>query len=509
MEEVQLDYEIPFRPLGEDFQVRRSMEVANQRMIAWDNQNWFNALEEEDGSRRRRCAPRVGSKEHSHENQNGTMQNCAMQNCTDQPIRTKGTGEHAAIPKNLLCNLFSNPMCGAKRLRHCFQSLCLKRCSWSHGISCGLRLPKKQTVPSSKMPKKLSLWTAVAKIFGKMPNGGLALHAPYNLSEFTELPKPENRNNASYPFNIRQHKNLHHPNTIPSSPPFNSRSLIWSTNIKKPSILGPTPINISLDKTIPYLSSTKTKYISLNPTTNRKAMEQSDEELIKKFADLHTNSHEEGAIVLLPTGAINLQNWELCVLTKVLSDRAIFQAQFEWQMRRAWAVHPTTKFTMQERGLFVIQCATRGDYDKILNDGPWTYRQDLVLTAECASEEEVQEGRLTHTELWVQFHNLPAKGLTEEGINILTSQVGTALSEPAFSSYNSKQYLRVKIMISLSKPLRDKITTTNPMIGDFVTCLVYEKIGRICCFCGSLGHEISSCSDRARLAKIKARMAGQ
>lgn len=187
----------------------------------------------------------------------------------------------------------------------------------------------------------------------------------------------------------------------------------------------------------------------------------------------------------------------------------VFQAQFERQMRRAWGVQPSTTFTMKKKGLYVIQCANRSDYDKILHEGPWTYRQDLLLTVECASDEEVDEGRLTHVELWVQFHNLPPKSLTEKGINILTDQVGIAISVPALSSYGGKEYLRAKIMMPLSKPLRDKITTTNLVIGESITHLVYEKVRRICCFCGSLGHEISSCPDRARLAKIKARMAGQ
>lgn len=66
-----------------------------------------------------------------------------------------------------------------------------------------------------------------------------------------------------------------------------------------------------------------------------------------------------------------------------------------------WGVHPSTLLTMKDKGLYVIQCVNRGDYEKILNDGPWIYRQDLVLIAKCASQEEVDERRLTHAELWV------------------------------------------------------------------------------------------------------------
>ncbi|KAF3325197.1 hypothetical protein FCM35_KLT10268 [Carex littledalei] len=81
------------------------------------------------------------------------------------------------------------------------------------------------------------------------------------------------------------------------------------------------------------------------------------------------------------------------------------------------------------------------------------------------------------------------------------------LSEPIPSSYNGKHFLRVKMLISLSGPVKDNIKYSNPNIGESKVHVVYEKIGRICCFCGSMGHEMASCLDRARLAKIKSRLA--
>ena len=199
----------------------------------------------------------------------------------------------------------------------------------------------------------------------------------------------------------------------------------------------------------------------------------------------------------------------MCVLVKVLSDRTVFDAQFERQMRRAWGVHHSTTFTMTERGLYLVHCENRRDYERVLSNGPWTYRQDLVLITECFSMEEADERTITHTEIWVQFHNLSADLLTEEGVTILADPIGEVLSEPLVSYLNGRQYFKVKILLDLAKPVKDKLKTTIPNLGDIEVFLVYEKIGRICCFCGALGHEISSCPDRARLAKIRSRLTAQ
>lgn len=146
---------------------------------------------------------------------------------------------------------------------------------------------------------------------------------------------------------------------------------------------------------------------------------------------------------------------------------------------------------------------------RVLMEGPWTYRQDLVIVAECNSIEETDGRKLTHADLWVQYHNIPLEALNEEGIKLLTNPIGSPLSEPVPGFNNGKPYFKIQMLIPLSVPVKDKLTTTNPVLGETEVFLVYEKVGRICTYCGELGHDISTCAPRARLAKIRARLAGQ
>lgn len=193
------------------------------------------------------------------------------------------------------------------------------------------------------------------------------------------------------------------------------------------------------------------------------------------------------------------------MILKVLTDRSVFDSQFEKQMRRVWGLHPSTTIKMVDRGLFLAECVNKRDFEQILNKGPWTYRQDVILATHCASPGEVNDSKLTHVDLWVQFHNVPLDTLTEDGVRRITTPIGTALSEPIPAHQNGKQYFRIKILLPVAEPVKDKLTIDHPSEGEVEALLVYEKVGRICVFCGSLGHEIATCSDRARLAKIKSR----
>ncbi|KAF3334051.1 Zinc knuckle [Carex littledalei] len=144
-----------------------------------------------------------------------------------------------------------------------------------------------------------------------------------------------------------------------------------------------------------------------------------------------------------------------------------------------------------------LQTTDQGSGIIISQRGPWTYMQDLALVAHCASANEVNDSKLNQVELWVQYHNTPFETLTENSVTRITEPVGIALSESIAAYHNGKQFFRIKILVPLTEPVKDKLTVDHPTQGEIEVFLVYEKIGRICLFCGSMGHEISSCTDRA------------
>lgn len=275
-----------------------------------------------------------------------------------------------------------------------------------------------------------------------------------------------------------------------------------------PSILGPPPNYRppykNTNQNLSAFPSYQLNHLPLSLASKLKyLMDPEDEALIWKFAGLHTGQQEAETVVSIPLQATTVRNWKLCLVAKVLTDRSVFEAQFERSMRRLWGLYPATTFQMIERGFYLVECTTKAETERMLYEGPWNYRQDLVLIAACTSSKQLNDSKLKEAEVWVQFHGLPADSLTEAGFQLVLSKVGTAISDPLPANQNGKQYHRVKMLISLEKPLRDHVTVRHPALGDVVVHLVYERAGRICIFCGEIGHEIGSCPDRARLAKIR------
>lgn len=275
----------------------------------------------------------------------------------------------------------------------------------------------------------------------------------------------------------------------------------------RPSILGPHPSTVTIPSL--NLSSLSRKHLPSHHTLQTKPilkkatkMDQVDEELIRKFAQLHTASSSSATALVLSSSAVETRDWGLCMRAKVCKDKMVFEAQFEKLMRRAWGAKPATVFTQIERGSYLIEFTGKSEMLRILNEGPWIYRQDLVAVAPCTTEEQ-----LTHpidkVELWVQFHNVQDDSLTDEGILMLTSQVGTQVTEPVRGFINGRRFFKIKLAVLLDGPFKDFISVTHPTRGDIIVYLVYEKLGRLCDFCGMIGHDLNTCTERTQLVRIK------
>lgn len=298
-------------------------------------------------------------------------------------------------------------------------------------------------------------------------------------------------------------------------------------NLPQPSVLGPPPIHKQHHPTTthslsryhsPSLSHTQTlSYISsLNPnhtlanhplmassSKTYPQMEQADEDLIKKFAGMRTAESAASKIVTIPVQAAVSRQWELCLLARVCSDRLVFDTQFEQLMRKLWNVKPRASFTRLEKNFYLIELTSKLEIEFILNKGPWFYRHDLVAIATCHSQEHLNLSHVDTGEVWVQFHNAPIEALNEEGIELLTGPVGMAISDPIVVRTSSQKYFRVKLQIKIDKPLTDRVSLRHPALGLIDVYVVYERLGRVCLFCGEIGHELTGCSDRMRLARIK------
>lgn len=315
------------------------------------------------------------------------------------------------------------------------------------------------------------------------------------------------------------------------------KPIVRKINPSQPSILGPPPPPLLLLSSAKFkntsyqLVPTSTNcsqppyplhYLPYNPKHSpasaivmassskfQPEMGLADEELIKKFAGMQTAEPTAEETVTLPIEAMVCRQWELCLLVRVCTDRLVFDSQFEQQMRRLWNVNPQTVFSQIDKGLFLVELTTPKEVELIQNKGPWFYKNDLLAITTCQSSDQLTMKHVEKGELWVQFHNAPLEAMNEEGFSIIMGPVGLELSDPVVVKTGGKKFFRIKLQVDLGKPLKDKVRVKHPVLGEIMVYVVYERIARVCRFCGEIGHELNGCADRQRLARLKRQLEGQ
>ncbi|XP_075486072.1 uncharacterized protein LOC142525628 [Primulina tabacum] len=172
-----------------------------------------------------------------------------------------------------------------------------------------------------------------------------------------------------------------------------------------------------------------------------------------------------------------------------LTDRQINSNIMKQCLSTIW--RPGKGITIREIGFkrFIFQLYHAIDLRRIMDGGPWTFDNNLLLLHHLKHEEQPLQVPLYHINFWVQIHDLPI-GYMTEGVG---KQPGSFIGK--FLQYDNnnnagpwKAYMRIRIAIDVRNPLKryKKIRKSDGTC--FLANFKYEKLGSYCFLCGRLGH---------------------
>ncbi|KAM0862493.1 hypothetical protein ACQ4PT_045229 [Festuca glaucescens] len=154
-------------------------------------------------------------------------------------------------------------------------------------------------------------------------------------------------------------------------------------------------------------------------------------------------------------------------------------------MRYAWDLAKEVKIRVIEDNLFIMKFSCLGDWEKVMDGGPWVFRGKSVLIAPYDGFPKPSTIELNTVLTWIQIHDLPDgfKGMVKS----LASKVGEyVVMEPPSTEYVGNFY-RVRVRIDVRKQLKCLVSII--LAGKREVFLgKYERIPDWCVVCGMLGH---------------------
>lgn len=135
------------------------------------------------------------------------------------------------------------------------------------------------------------------------------------------------------------------------------------------------------------------------------------------------------------------------------------------------------------------------DLQKVIEGGPWTFEQSLLVYHKLEMNEDPHLVNLHHMKIWVQIYDLPRGLWLEKVLMSIGNSVGKVLKmDPNNLTAGWRLYSRIKVTLDLNNPLRRRMKIKREGGEWSWENFKYERLGTFCFVCGLLGHIDRDCS---------------
>ncbi|XBI38444.1 hypothetical protein VPH35_123455 [Triticum aestivum] len=176
---------------------------------------------------------------------------------------------------------------------------------------------------------------------------------------------------------------------------------------------------------------------------------------------------------------------------KPFSHVALFKA-----MRNAWIPEQGVIFKAKKDNLFLAQFMCLGDWNRVMNGGPWIFRNSAVVLEEYDGLTNVEEYKLDRIPVWARIMGL-SEGLMKktEIAEKIAKKVGVPPIKVVVNEgrINPMKYLRARVFVKLETSLVRFVPLTLKELKRYP--VEYEKFPDFCDFCGLIGHVVTECGD--------------
>ncbi|TXG70052.1 hypothetical protein EZV62_004987 [Acer yangbiense] len=128
--------------------------------------------------------------------------------------------------------------------------------------------------------------------------------------------------------------------------------------------------------------------------------------------------------------------------------------------------------------------------------GPWHFGNSLIVLEKSASSGDVLKLEFKKSEFLVQIHDIPIMCINRRTARWLAEQISAVIELPSDSRECWGKFIRVKVQIDISKPLKRWLRLKLGKADEIVVVgLKYERLPDFCFACGRIGHIIKECVD--------------
>ncbi|KAL4360466.1 hypothetical protein GQ457_04G019790 [Hibiscus cannabinus] len=193
-------------------------------------------------------------------------------------------------------------------------------------------------------------------------------------------------------------------------------------------------------------------------------------------------------------GVLHRPPWPChCVVCKALASHHDLSRDW-WLFRTIWKDDKVQTITEINPNFFLIAFASHSHRDNVLKRGPWDFQKQWFALEPADLAQTIHDYTFQYMCMWVQIHNIPLSLMMEALARTLGACIGkVVMTDTRLEDGNMREFLRVRISLDTTKPLRRCVTLSRPNAKAILCPLQYEHVPIFCHGCGLIGHVVLQC----------------
>ncbi|XP_019182533.1 PREDICTED: uncharacterized protein LOC109177592 [Ipomoea nil] len=174
---------------------------------------------------------------------------------------------------------------------------------------------------------------------------------------------------------------------------------------------------------------------------------------------------------------------------RLLTDRPIRFEHMQHVLASVWRpVMGMYAFSLAD-DLFLFQFPHPKDLQRIIDDGPWSFENHLLVCEQVSTGTRPEDVLLDSIPFWVQIHGLPAMYASPDFITKIGDYIESFIASDPFNFRGAwKSFYKIRVRLGVSSPLKRQMKLTRRDGTMQWITFKYERLNTFCYCCELLGH---------------------
>ncbi|KAL4363982.1 hypothetical protein GQ457_04G020320 [Hibiscus cannabinus] len=205
-------------------------------------------------------------------------------------------------------------------------------------------------------------------------------------------------------------------------------------------------------------------------------------------------SPRKNKMQLLLLLAIPTEDFACSLVGKVVSPPTVDGGRLIRQFRSIWKDDKILTISEINPNFFLISFASPENRANVLKRGPWDFQKYWFALEQADPNQTIHDYSFLHMCIWVRIHNIPLSLMTAALARVLGASIGKVImTDSRLEDGNMGEFMRVRVLIDTSKPLRRCVVLSRPDAKASMCPLQYERLPLFCHGCGLIGHLVLAC----------------